>query len=152
MLCYLGFDEVITPAPDDNQNPENNLPETPGNVILSQESLFFRTMNWILSNRLISLRPMELAFTDSTAFQKLIGIGYINHADTPYKIEKAIEMDFFALLYRHGYVGLLLFYTPIVLLGIYLFLFFCRNLKKCFADLSFCTELYSILIALGISF
>lgn len=117
----------------------------------SQKTELYAAADWILSNRLYYLVPIKQAFSESSAIQKMIGIGYKNLPGSTHDIERSIEMDLIALFFRHGIIGMLIFYLPIFAFLIYLLISFLRHFKKVFTSLSLCTYLYSFLLGIAIS-
>ena len=111
--------------------------------------LFF---NRILSNRLEYVKPSIIAFTNGSLGEKLFGIGYVNLANSTHNIEKSIEMDGLAILIRHGILGLVIYFIPLLYFGIKTVLFIIRHLSKFLSSLSLCTYFYSILIGLFLAF
>jgi hypothetical protein len=70
--------------------------------------------HFIFSQRLTFLHNKAKIFSNSSFYQKLFGIGYINNNKTT----KLIEMDYFDIFYSHGLIGFLIF-TFIILFIIY---------------------------------
>lgn len=115
------------------------------------DSSIYRVANWLLSNRLYFMLPTNDAYMKSDMVTKMFGIGYKNWPNTNMNIEKAVEIDILAVFYRHGIIGFLLFYGPIIGAGVYILFRFFRRFKKNIADLSYCGWLYALGIGIGIS-
>lgn len=117
-----------------------------------ETSLLYRTANWLLSNRLNHSLPTIKTYVQSDMAGKLFGIGYVSYEGAPASIERALEMDFMTLLFRHGIVGLVLYLIPLLY-----FLF--RVLKQVFVrfrkvwgSIWYCTYLYGLILGIGIAF
>lgn len=63
--------------------------------------------HFIFSQRLTFLEKKAALYSDSSLYENLFGIGYTNDNETT----KLIEMDYFDILYSHGIVGFILFFT-----------------------------------------
>ena len=63
--------------------------------------------HFIFSSRLRFLHNKSKIYKKSNLYQKIYGIGYINNN----KETKMIEMDYFDILFSHGIVGFLIFFT-----------------------------------------
>ena len=117
-----------------------------------ETSRLYRTANWLLSNRLNHSLPTIKTYVQSDLAGKLFGIGYVSYEGAPASIERALEMDFMTLLFRHGIVGLVLYLIPLLY-----FLF--RVLKQVFVrfrkvwgSIWYCTYLYGLILGIGIAF
>jgi Na+-transporting methylmalonyl-CoA/oxaloacetate decarboxylase gamma subunit len=118
---------------------------------LIENNQFFKTMNWILSKRLLIIAPAAQEYTDGGIITKLIGLGYKNTILTTRNIERLIEMDAPALLLRHGIAGFVLEYLPYLASVIYLIVKFCKRFRKSMASLECCTYFFCVLTAFLIS-
>ena len=67
--------------------------------------------HFIFSQRLTFLSNTSNSYVNSDIFSKLFGIGYIENYGTDYVSTKMVEMDYFDVLYRHGFVGFVLFFS-----------------------------------------
>jgi len=63
--------------------------------------------HFIFSQRLTFLSKKNKLYENSTPYQKLFGIGYLEKG----KQTKLIEMDYFDIFYSHGIIGFLIFFT-----------------------------------------
>lgn len=63
--------------------------------------------HFIFSQRLTFLRNKSLIYDESSLYQKIFGIGYLNKGEAT----KLIEMDYFDIFYSHGLVGFIIFFT-----------------------------------------
>lgn len=116
------------------------------------DSKLYRLLNWLLSNRLEYIQPSIQAFFQGDIVTHIFGIGYTNMPDSIYNIEKAIEMDGLAILFRHGYAGALLFLLPIAYILLKALRLLFSNIKTRLMSLEFWTYLYSLILGLCIAF
>lgn len=142
------YEETKKPITPEIADPKLEQKE---NLSAITQSKSFRVMNWLLSNRLTNILPIHYVFTQQGLTSQFLGIGYVDLDDYEVGIETAIECDPFALLYRHGFVGLLLFYAPIIGAFFYALYRFFRRFTTLICSLSYCTYLYSFVLGLGIS-
>lgn len=63
--------------------------------------------HFIFSQRLTFLSKKSKLYKNSTPYQKLFGIGYLENN----KQTKLIEMDYFDIFYSHGLIGFIIFFT-----------------------------------------
>lgn len=63
--------------------------------------------HFIFSSRLKFLNHKSKIYNNSSTYQKLFGIGYINNNKTT----KMIEMDYFDIFYSHGIIGFIIFFV-----------------------------------------
>ncbi|MGI5906821.1 MAG: O-antigen ligase family protein [Candidatus Pararuminococcus gallinarum] len=142
------YEEIKKPIKQEIEKPDTEQKENLSAIIQSKS---FRVANWLLSNRLTNILPIHYVFSQQGLLSQFIGIGYVDLDAYEASIQTAIECDPFALLYRHGFMGLLLFYAPIIGIFFYMLFHFLRRFTKLICSLSFCTYLYSFILGLGIS-
>ena len=70
--------------------------------------------HFIFSQRLTFEEKTRNAYNNSSLLEKIFGIGYIENYSTDKVRLKTIEIDYFDIFYRHGIVGFILFFTPII--------------------------------------
>ena len=70
--------------------------------------------HFIFSSRLKFMENRKTTYQDSSLYQKLFGIGYLNNK----KEAKAVEMDYFDIYYNHGLIGFIIYF------GIYGYFFY----------------------------
>ncbi|MBR6949298.1 MAG: O-antigen ligase family protein [Bacilli bacterium] len=66
--------------------------------------------HFIFSSRLKFLKNKARIYSNSSTYEKLFGIGYINNNKTT----KMIEMDYFDIFYSHGIIGFILFFSIVL--------------------------------------
>ncbi len=110
-----------------------------------------KKLDWILSRRLLSIAPILQEYLDGDSLTKLIGLGYGQTPDYTKDIVHLVEMEPLALLLRHGIIGLFVYYIPCLILAFWLMFRFFRKLKTWLADLTYCSVLYSAMVALAAS-
>ena len=66
--------------------------------------------HFIFSSRLKFLNNKARIYSNSSTYEKLFGIGYINNNKTT----KMIEMDYFDIFYSHGIIGFILFFSIVL--------------------------------------
>ena len=70
--------------------------------------------HFIFSSRLKFMKNKALIYKESSSYEKIFGIGYVNNN----KNTKQIEMDYFDIYYSHGLLGFVIYFS-IVLYVIY---------------------------------
>ncbi len=70
--------------------------------------------HFIFSERLTFEERTRKAYNKSNILEKVFGIGYIENYATDKIRLKTIEIDYFDIFYRHGLVGFVLFFIPII--------------------------------------
>ena len=70
--------------------------------------------HFIFSQRLTFLKETHNNYIKSPIISKIIGIGYIENYGTDDVNLKTIEMDYFDIFYRHGIIGFILFFLPLI--------------------------------------
>ena len=68
----------------------------------------------IFSERLSFEKKTRKAYENSSIIEKFVGIGYIENYATDNVRIKTIEIDYFDIFYRHGILGFIIFFIPIV--------------------------------------
>ena len=118
---------------------------------LIENNHFVKTLNWLLSKRLLIIAPAAQEYTDAGFITKLIGLGYKNTILNTRNIERLIEMDAPALLLRHGLAGFVLEYLPYFASIVYVIVKFCKKFRKSMASLECCTYFYCVITGFLIS-
>lgn len=72
--------------------------------------------HFIFSQRLSFLSKTSSYYNSVDVFEKTFGIGYIENYGTDFVSTKIIEMDYFDILFRNGFVGFCLFFSVIPLI------------------------------------
>ena len=70
--------------------------------------------HFIFSQRLTFEKKTRKAYVKSNITQKIFGIGYIENYGTDNIRLKTVEIDYFDILYRHGIIGFILFFIPVI--------------------------------------
>lgn len=78
--------------------------------------------HFIFSQRLTFLERTHSNYIKKDSITKLIGMGYIENYGTDNINTKTVEMDYYDVFYRHGIIGCILFFLPI--------LFYLKNKHK----------------------
>ena len=113
-----------------------------------QKNKAYLVINWLLSNRLVYVEGTINRYCTGTVSEKLLGLGY------SYTVGKGlnsnlIEMDFLALLFYHGIVGLMIYILPICFFAVYYIRALWKAIKKIFENESAIVYTYGILIGLA---
>lgn len=113
-----------------------------------QKNKAYLVINWLLSNRLVYVEGTINRYCTGTVSEKLLGLGY------SYTVGKGlnsnlIEMDFLALLFYHGIVGLMIYILPICFFAVYCIRALWKAIKKIFENESAIVYTYGILIGLA---
>lgn len=85
--------------------------------------------HFIFSQRLTFEEKTRKAYNNSTMLEKMFGIGYIENYNTKNERKKTIEIDYFDILYRHGIIGFIIFFAPLIYL--------LKNKIKTFKNINF---------------
>ena len=72
------------------------------------------TDHFIFSQRLTFLKNSHHNFIKTKPVEKLLGMGYIENYATDDLSTKTIEMDYFEVFYRHGFIGCIIFYIIMI--------------------------------------
>ena len=74
----------------------------------------------ILSSRDIYYKNTLKEYKNSSIPSKILGIGYLNNQNGIISQRKTIEIDYFDILFSNGIIGFILFFTPLLILLIYI--------------------------------
>ena len=66
--------------------------------------------HFIFSSRLKFMKNKAIVYRESSTYEKIFGIGYINNN----KATKQIEMDYFDIYYSHGIVGFIIYFIVVL--------------------------------------
>lgn len=70
--------------------------------------------HFIFSQRLTFEEKTRKSYNNSSLLEKIFGIGYIENYSTDNVSIKTIEIDYCDIFYRHGLVGFILFFIPVI--------------------------------------
>lgn len=70
--------------------------------------------HFIFSQRLTFEEKTRKAYNKSSLCEKIFGIGYIENYNTKKQRDKTVEIDYFDVFYRHGIIGFIIFFTPLI--------------------------------------
>lgn len=70
--------------------------------------------HFIFSQRLTFEEKTRKSYVKSNALEKIVGIGYIENYSTDNIRLKMIEIDYFDIFYRHGPIGFIIFFIPVI--------------------------------------
>ena len=121
---FAGSGEILTGEITEEEKREEEKDKEIEQAILSSRNLY---------NDMIRER-----FEKSDLTGKMFGIGYYVQDKDGKFTDKMIEMDAYDIYYRHGVVGSILYFAPLVLLGMFL-------LKRFFASFSMHMKSYRII-------
>ncbi len=105
----------------------------------------------ILSSRNIYRDFVRESYDQSDLSGKLLGIGYHIRDKEGGITNKTIEMDFYDIYFRHGVLGSIVYFSPTVLIFIYLLRLFFKDFRKNSTSYLMVSLCFSVLIGLGIS-
>lgn len=71
--------------------------------------------HFIFSSRLTFLENTATNYLESNISEKLLGIGYIENYGTDNVNLKMIEMDPFDIFFRHGLIGFIIYFLPLII-------------------------------------
>lgn len=72
--------------------------------------------HFIFSERIHFLENTMTSYQDSSFLEKIFGIGYIENYATDSVSTKLIEIDYYDVFFRHGVIGSILFFLPLLIL------------------------------------
>lgn len=110
-----------------------------------------KKLNWALSNRLLMIAPIAHEYEKSPLPAKILGLGYSQHPNFTKDISHLVEMEGIALLLRHGILGLCLYYLPFLAVTGFVIVSFLRRLRKSFCHFTYCSLMFSVLMACAAS-
>lgn len=70
--------------------------------------------HFIFSQRLTFEENTRKSYVNSSILEKIVGIGYIENYSTDSVNLKNIEIDYFDIFYRHGILGFIIFFIPVI--------------------------------------
>ena len=108
-------------------------------------------VNALLSNRAGFANEVKKIYKNSSAADKLIGLGHIVEIEDGVYTDKTIEMDFLDISYRHGIIGTILYFAQLVLI----ILLTIKNIfinKKCLLNMDIFMVIASIVVTIGIAY
>lgn len=70
--------------------------------------------HFIFSQRLTFEENTKKAYNNASVLEKIFGIGYIENYATDKVSLKTIEIDYFDIFYRHGIIGFIIFFIPVI--------------------------------------
>ena len=118
---------------------------------LVEESPIVAKINWLLSRRLLYIAPILQEYLEGGLWIKLMGLGYGQTAQYVKDIHQLVEMEPVMMLLRHGVVGFVLGYVPVVTAVLWIVLGFFRRMKDSLCDLRCCSLLFSAMVAFAAS-
>lgn len=103
---------------------------------------------FIFSDRLTFLNNTKTNFEKASIYEQLLGIGYIENYATDNVSTKLIEMDIFDIFYRHGLIGFIVYFYPVILMlkSAYKSLFENFSKRNCYEILSLLLAITLLLI------
>lgn len=75
--------------------------------------------HFIFSQRLTFNKNAKEVYKNSNAYQKLIGIGYVDLNNN--KVRKQVEIDYLDIYYDHGIIGFIIFFIPYIYIVLIIF-------------------------------
>ncbi len=98
--------------------------------------------HFIFSQRLTFLSETHNNYMNESFLTKIIGLGYIENYATDEVNTKTIEMDYFDVFYRHGIIGFILFFLPLI----YYFKNFKQKIKNSYTKLNIAISIVLIFV------
>lgn len=102
----------------------------------------------ILSSRNLYRDSVKESYIKSDFLDKMIGIGYYIVDEEGETTNKLIEMDFHDIYYRHGFIGSIIYFLPLIYMAVLLLVGFFKDFKKNMSRYDLVSFCYSILIGL----
>lgn len=82
--------------------------------------------HFVFSERVTFYKQNKLVYDNSSVFEKLLGIGYIDDNN----LRKLVEMDYYDVFFCHGIIGFIIFIIPLIII-----LF--KNIKNILLNINF---------------
>ncbi len=106
----------------------------------------------LLSGRGDLLVDSFTKFSSSSIATKVFGIGYVDLGDFgPYNA-KMVEMDYFDIFLNHGFIGSLIYFSPIVIILFSMMIMVIKKLKSCVTMIELYFVAASGALGFGIAF
>ena len=113
VIFVIGFSLLVIPKTSFYKNLVIHInfleKQNNGNINLSHFVDHF-----IFSERLSFAKKTQNFYCKSSYLEKLFGIGYMKKNISNKPFYKTIEIDYFDVFYRHGLIGFLLFFLPVL--------------------------------------
>lgn len=109
------------------------------------------TVDWLLSGRIGDIQDVMSRYVDGSWMEKLFGIGYTFQIAGEWRTD-VVEMDFVAILLKHGMVGLAIYMIPLLYFAVVCIKKLIKQLKYFWELESAVLYTYGILIGLGCAF
>ncbi|MGN1301418.1 MAG: O-antigen ligase family protein [Clostridia bacterium] len=137
----LGIQPLIFQSQGNSQSDlEDNSPNEPA-----------ETPTELLSSRDIYLKDTINEYKNSNIIDKIVGRGYVSNYDNIIQESKLIEIDYFDIFFCHGFLGVLVYIVPLVIvIGLFIKKFF-TNFINNIKNHTLIFLLYSLLIVCGIA-
>ena len=116
------------------------------------DSAWFIKLNGLLSNRFQSVNQCFRAYVKAPLSTKLLGLGYANLDRYNEYIDRAIEMDFVSVFFRHGILGFAVFCAPYFYLLFSLLGKFLGSLRKTLSSLKCSSYMFITLVIFVVGF
>lgn len=118
-----------------------------GNPHVKDEKL----LEAVLSNRKAFLEEVKKRYSNGKKFEKLIGIGHvIINIQDGINTSKTIELDYQDIVYRHGIIGSILYFIPVIMIMLKIAIYIIRKPRR-LMDSDVFISLLSIILGLGIA-
>lgn len=103
---------------------------------------------FIFSDRLTYLNNTRSNYQKSSVVEQFIGLGYIENYSTDEVSCKMIEMDIFDILYRHGLIGFIIYFLPVIIFikKAYISLFTTLDKRNCYEKVAYLLAISLLLI------
>ena len=107
--------------------------------------------NWLLSDRMGSIRHVITRYEKGSLMEKFFGIGYTFQIDGQWRTD-VVEMDFVAIFLKQGIIGLVVYMVPILYFAVLCIRKLFKQIKNFWELEPALVYTYAILMGLGCAF
>ena len=140
-------DMIETPVEPDKDPDDPILPDEgekePGQLYV--------LANWLLSDRMGSIRHVITRYEKGSLMEKFFGIGYTFQIDGQWRTD-VVEMDFVAIFLKQGIIGLVVYMVPILYFAVLCIRKLFKQIKNFWELEPALVYTYAILMGLGCAF
>jgi hypothetical protein len=107
----------------------------------------------MLSKRTVYAQRLKEKFNNSSITKKLLGMGYNVEIETINGLytKKTVELDQLDILYRHGIIGAIIYFTQLIVIILSILKCICTNIRY-LLNVDVIISIFSMLLALSIAF
>jgi hypothetical protein len=156
------YSDIIQRVVNNTSGIDNNKVHNEKNKIEVNKSIEDKNNNPVskdelttamLSNRTVYAQRLKEKFNNSSITKKILGMGYNVEIETINGLytKKTVELDQLDILYRHGIIGAIIYFTQLIVIILSILKRICTNIKH-LLNVDVVISIFSMLLALGIAF